>query len=461
LTDKEIILELRGIIAIQSQQIKMLEEKVVLLTEKNLYLLEQIQKLGIRKDSSNSSLAPSTDLFKKNQSLRVKSNLARGGQVGHKGSTLEMSANPDKVIELRSNFCNSCGSDLSKEPFVLKAKRQVIELPPISPIYEEYRQYVCQCSGCGNNQVADFPSNVKAPIQYGSSVETLVSYLSIYQSVPFNRLKKMFSQVFSLPLSEGTVDNILNRVALKCEVVYEHIKAEISTSSVVGSDETGVKVNGDKWWIWVWQNVLNTFIVASDNRGFKTIESVFAKGFLNATLVSDRWSAQLKTYAKNHQLCLAHLLRELNFLEELEKNPFSTRFKTLLGSVFEIKKQQLLQKTPCQRGSPDAVLLEKQLNELLAIVIDAKKHPNTTIFQNSMIKHRGYLLPCIYDLGIPADNNGSERAVRIIKVKQKVSGQFKTGQHRFCVVKSVIDTLIKRNLEVIFHLQQIIKLQAE
>lgn len=461
MTDKEIILELRGIIALQSQQIKMLEEKVVLLTEKNLYLLEQIQKLGIKKDSSNSSLAPSTDLFKKNQSLRTKSNLSSGGQAGHKGSTLEMIANPDKVIELRSDFCNSCGSDLSGETFVLKAKRQVIELPPINPIYEEYRQYVCQCSGCGNKQVADFPSNVKAPIQYGSSVETLVSYLSIYQSVPFNRLKKMFSQVFSLPLSEGTVDNILNRVALKCEVVYEHIKAEISTSSVVGSDETGVKVNGDKWWIWVWQNVLNTFIVASDNRGFKTIESVFAKGFLNATLVSDRWSAQLKTYAKNHQLCLAHLLRELNFLEELEKNPFSTRFKTLLGSVFEIKKQQLLQKTPCQRGSPDAVLLEKQLNELLAIVIDAKKHPNTTIFQNSMIKYRGYLLPCIYDLAIPADNNGSERAVRIIKVKQKVSGQFKTGQHRFCVVKSVIDTLIKRNLEVIFHLQQIIKLQAE
>jgi hypothetical protein len=178
-------------------------------------------------------------------------------------------------------------------------------------------------------------------------------------------------------------------------------------------------------------------------------------------LVSDRWSAQLKTYAKNHQLCLAQLLGELNFLEELEKNPFSTRFKTLLGSVFEIKKQQLLQKTPCQIGSPDAVLLEKQLNELLAIVIDAKKHPNTTIFQNSMIKYKGYLLPCIYNLDIPADNNGSERAVRIIKVKQKVSGQFKTGQHRFCVVKSVIDTLIKRNLEVIFHLQQIIKLQAE
>ena len=459
--DKEYILKLEGINAQQSQHIKLLEDKLFLLEEKVVLLLEQIQKMSIKKDSHNSSLAPSTDFFKKNQSLRPKSILKTGGQPGHKGSTLVMSANPDKIIELKSNFCTSCGSDLAKETFVLQAKRQVIELPPINPIYEEYQQFACKCSGCGNKQIANFPSNVKSPIQYGSSVDTLVSYLSIYQSVPFNRLKKMFSQVFSLPLSEGTVDNILNRVALKCDVVYEHIKAEISNSPVVGSDETGVKVNGDKWWIWVWQNIRNTFIVASNNRGFNTIKSVFAQGFANTTLLSDRWNAQLKTYAKNHQLCLAHLLRDLNFLEELEKHPFSTKFKSLLGAVFELKKQQMLQKKTCSIDSIESILLEKQLNDLLAITIDAGKYPKTVVFQNSIIKYRGYILPCIYDLGIPADNNGSERAIRIIKVKQKVSGQFKTGQQRFCVIRSVIDTLIKRNLEVIYHLNQIVKLEAE
>lgn len=458
MTDKETILELLDIIATQSQQTKLLEEKVVTLEEKNFYLLDQIQKLGIKKDSHNSSLAPSTDIFKKNQSLRVKSGLKTGGQLGHKGHTLEMSSTPDKIIELKSNFCTACGSSLSKETFVLQSKRQVIELPPITPIYKEYQQYACQCKNCGNNQAADFPSTVNAPIQYGSSVDTLVSYLSVYQSVPYHRLKKMFSQVFSLPLSEGTVDNILNRVALKCEIVYEHIKAEMSISSVVGSDETGIKVDGKKWWIWTWQNILNTFIVASSNRGSATINSVFSNGFINATLLSDRWAAQLKTKAKNHQLCLAHLLRELIFLEELEKNPFSTDFKTLIGTVFDLKKEQLLQKAPCQRGSPQAISLEKQLNKLLAITIDAKKQPKTAVFQLSMIKYRNYLLPCIYDLTIPPDNNASERAIRIIKVKQKVSGQFKTGQHTFCVIRSVIDTLVKRDLEVIFHLNQIINI---
>jgi len=461
LTDKETILELRGIIATQAEQLSVQSEQNRVLEDKVNYLLEQLQKLSIKKSSHNSSLAPSTDIYKKNQSLRVKSNLKSGGQPGHKGHALEMSSTPDKTIKLKSSFCSVCSSSLEAEIFVLKSKRQVIELPEIKAIYWEYQQYSCRCNECGHKQIADFPSNVNAPIQYGSSVETLVSYLSVYQSVPYNRLKKMFSQVFSLPLSEGTVDNILKRVALKCEVVYEHIKAEITTSSVVGSDETGAKVDGKKWWIWTWQNVLNTFIVASANRGSKTIDSVFANGFINATLLSDRWSAQLKTYAKNHQLCLAHLLRDLTFLEELEKHSFSSAFKTLIGTVFDLKRLQILQKTPCQVASPEAILLEKKLNELLAITIDTKKHPKTAVFQRSMIKYRGYLLPCIYDLAIAPDNNASERAIRIIKVKQKVSGQFKTGQHAFCVIRSVIDTLIKRKLEVIHHLNLINKLQPE
>lgn len=454
MTDKEYILELQGIIAQQAQQIKLLEEKVS-------FLMVQIQRMSVKKDSHNSSLAPSTDIFKKNQSLRPKSPLKTGGQPGHKGSTLEMNTTPDEIIELKSNYCNSCGADLESETFVLQAKRQVIDLPAITPIYTEYQQFNCKCSCCGNKQKADFPKQVKAPIQYGSNVETLVSYLSVYQSMPYYRLKKMFSQVFSLPLSEGTVDNILQRVAVKCEVVYNHIKNEITNSAVVGSDETGVKVNGEKWWIWVWQNITTTFIIASNNRGTKTIETFFAQGFANATLISDRWAAQLKTFTKGKQICLAHLLRELNYLIESEKNEFSTEFETLLGTVFDLKRQQLVDKKAFMVEDPRAILMENKLNKLLGQIIDGEKYPKTAVFQHSMIKCRGYLLPCIYDLAVPPDNNASERAIRIIKVKQKVSGQFKTGQHSFCVIRSVIDTLIKKNLEVIYHFNQIVKLQPE
>lgn len=450
--DIETISKFEAIIVSQAQQIKLLEEKVTL-------LLEQLQKKDVRKDSHNSSMAPSSDLFSTKKNLRIVSTKPNGGQLGHKGTTLEMTATPNKIINLKSDFCNKCGQSLSQETFILKAKRQVIELPSIQPIFEEYRQFSCQCPNCQHEQITEFPFGVNAPIQYGSSVEALISYFSVYQYVPFGRLKSLFFQVFSLPLSEGTVGNILERSALKCQGFYQNIKTEISKSKVVGSDETGAKVNGNKWWFWVWQNVLNTFIVVSDNRGSKTIDDVWKKGLPNATIISDRWAAQLKIISKNHQICLAHLLRDLIFLEESEKHTFATEFKQLLVDVFDLRKTLLKNKQPCQTNSNEAILLEKRLNDLLLITIDQEKYALTATFQVSMLKHRNFLLPCIYDITIPPDNNGSERAIRNIKVKQKVSGQFKTGQNAFCVIRSVIDTLLKRQLEVLPYLNLIIKNQ--
>jgi transposase len=451
LTDKELISQLQAQLAIQAQQIKLLEEKVLL-------LLSQIQSQSVKKDSHNSSLPPSSDIVSKTKNLRVTSERKSGGQFGHKGTTLEMSATPDKIIDLKSAFCSTCGQSLQEAIFTLKASRQVVEIPPIKPIYEEYRQYTCQCPRCQNLQISDFPAGVNAPIQYGSSVESLVSYFSVYQYIPFKRLKNLFSQAFSMPISEGSIGNILERSAQKCKGVYQIIKQQIAKSSVVGADETGAKVNGKKWWLWVWQNVLNTFIVASDNRGSQTINSVWRDGLPNATLVSDRWAAQLKSTVKNHQLCLAHLLRELIFLEESEQQPFAKSFKELIVSIFDTRKTLIQAYLP---NSIEALAFENTLNQLLLITIDKEICPQTVIFQASMIKYRNYLLPCLYNLDIPPDNNGSERAIRNVKIKQKVSGQFKSGQSAFCTIRSVIDTLLKRNLEVLPYLTQIIKLRPE
>lgn len=452
MSDKETISQQQELLVLQSQKIKSLEEKVAL-------LLELLQKKAVKKDSHNSSLPPSSDLFTKNKSLRPVSTRPNGGQLGHKGSTLEMSQTPDKIIDLKSDFCSVCGQSLETELFILNSKRQVIEIPPIVPIYEEYRQYTCQCPTCNHQQLADFPLGVNAPIQYGSSVETLVGYLSVYQFIPYQRLQRLFSQVFSLPISQGSISNILERSAQKCDGIYQEIKNQILQSSVVGSDETGAKVNGAKWWIWVWQNIQNTFIVASDNRGSKTVDSVFENGLPNSAIVSDRWAAQLKTHSKNSQICLAHLLRDLIFLIETEQLDFATQFKTFITRIFESKKILLENNKAYTQNSEQAIDLEKTLNQLLLISIDKEKYPKSAAFQVSMLKNRNFILPCLYNLEIPPDNNGSERAIRNIKVKQKVSGQFKSGQKAFCVIRSVIDTLLKRGVELLPCLNQINKLQ--
>ena len=452
MSDKETISQQQELLVLQSQKIKSLEEKVEL-------LLDLLQKKNVKKDSHNSSLPPSSDLFSKNKSLRPVSIRPNGGQIGHKGSTLEMSKTPDKIIDLMSDFCSVCGQSLTGELFTLKAKRQVIEIPPIIPIYEEYRQYICQCPTCQHQQLADFPLGVNAPIQYGSSVETLVGYFLVYQFIPFKRLQSLFSQLFLLSLSQGSIGNILERSAQKCQGVYQEIKTQILQSSVVGSDETGAKVNGAKWWIWVWQNLQNTFLVASDNRGSKTVDEVFENGLPNSAIVSDRWAAQLKTHSKNSQICLAHLLRDLIYLIELEQLEFAIQFKTFITSVFDKRKSMIESNKAYTLNSEETISLEQTLNQLLLISIDKEKYPKSAVFQVSMIKNRNFILPCLYNLEIPPDNNGSERAIRNIKVKQKVSGQFKSGQNAFCVIRSVIDTLLKRGVELLPCLNQINKLQ--
>jgi len=413
LTDSQLINSLQAQNRAQAQQIVLLEEKV-------MNLLELLQKQAVKKNSHNSSLPPSSDMMgTRTKTLRAPTNRKPGGQPGHQGATLTISATPQTITPLQSAFCSRCGEALAQATFVLKARRQVVDLPPIIPQYEEFRQYSCQCPSCQHQHVADFPAHVNAPIQYGPGLAALVSYLSVYQYVPYKRLQNLFGQVFSLPLSQGSIGNLLTFSAQQCAGVYGAIEEKLAQSAVVGSDETGAKVKGKKWWrsavaVWTWQNALNTFIVASDNRGSATIDGVWPNGLLGATLVSDRWAAQLKMVAQ-HQLCLAHLLREIIFLSESEAHCFATEFKTFLLAVFALCKTLRLEQQACGDESARSTALESELNRLLGLVVDSGTHTHTAVFQASMIKYRNYLLPCLYNLEIPPDNNDSERAIRTIK----------------------------------------------
>ena len=173
--------------SIEIQIEKLASENVALwkqnktLSEQVLYLLELLEKKTVTKDSHNSHNPASQDKQKqKKRSLRTKSGKKKGGQKGHQGHTLTQKEEADQQPDLKSDFCSQCGDALSALSQELISKRQVVELPPISPIYVEYRQYGCVCN-CGHHQKAAYPKNVNAPIQYGSSVTALVSYLNVYQ----------------------------------------------------------------------------------------------------------------------------------------------------------------------------------------------------------------------------------------------------------------------------------------
>lgn len=445
--------------ALLSAQVTQLTEQVAQLTDKVNQLLRLLEQKSLKKDSHNSHNPPSQDKGtpKRNQSRRKKSGKKTGGQKGHKGYTLKMRENPEEIITLQSDYCSKCGEDLQGVEQVMISKRQVLELPPIALQCIEYQQMGCNCPQCCHIQKADYPKNVNAPIQYGSSVISLIVYLNVFQYIPYNRLKDFFANVLNHSISEGTISNVLIKAARKSQFVYDEILENIKRSIYVGGDETGIKVNGKKWWIWVWQNVQNTYMTASNNRGFKTIQALFPKGLPNTIVGSDRWAAQLKTQTKGKQLCIAHLLRDLIYLIELEKGQWANQFKTLLLKALRIREGCDEQQKALVAGDQIAQDLEQQLDNLILEYLNEEKYPKSLTFQKSMIKHRPYLFTFLYNLEVPPDNNGSERAIRMAKVKLKISGMFKSGQHAFCTLRSVCDTLRKRNINMHSTLMQIIQ----
>jgi transposase len=197
----------------------------------------------------------------------------------------------------------------------------------------------------------------------------------------------------------------------------------------------------------MWQNEGLTYIVPSAHRDFKTIAEEFPQGLPRATMVSDCLSAQLKTPAKGHQLCVAHLLRELNNFESSLKSEWSVQCKETLQQAVELKKRMM--KADYEQAPPEVARIEGRIDELLS-VDSTDFHPKLKAFIKRLVKHRGSILRFLYNGDVPADNNGSERGIRNVKVKLKVSGQFRTtdGARRFAKIRSIIDTTIKNGQKI-------------
>lgn len=424
-------------------------------------LLDKIEDLTHRKNSRNSSVPPSKDENRplKNQSLRTKSGKKVGGQKGHKGTTLQMVINPDQIINHTPEFCNCCGNDLNNESEEFLLKRQVVDIPAILPKYTEHRIFKKICS-CGHHNAAVFPKNVRATISYGANIQATIAYMHTRQYLPFERMSEFFKDVCNLPISQGTVSNILNSFAEKAQPAYDLIADKVWKANVVGSDETGIKVNGKNNWFWTWQSKLATYVVFSKNRGIDTITSSFPKGFKDTILVHDCWASHFQTQCKTHQLCIAHLLRELIFLEQRFESNWATNFKKMLYDALELKRilKQESYKFPVTERDRIKNTLDNLLEEPLA-----EKQKKLRAFHKRMSKHKEYILTFLDYYNVPSDNNASERAIRNVKVKQKVSGQFKTekGAEIYAVIRSVTDTCIKNGQNIFAAFKTIAILKAE
>lgn len=442
-------------------RIKELEIEVTSLKKLINSLLQEIERLKHPKNSRNSSIPPSKDENRpfKTKSLRSSEGKAPGGQTGHEGNTLVMTETPDQIVEYKPQFCSHCGNDLSDVNTELISKRQIVDIPPISPQYIEHRIFRSVCK-CGHQTETVFPAGINSPISYGPNIEATIAYLHTRQYIPFERMSEYFSDVCNLPISQGAICDILERFAQKATPAYQLIAQKVEDSHVIGSDETGAKVNGKNGWFWTWQSKSATFITYSDNRGTATINTNFANGFNDAVLVHDCWKSHFETNSKNHQLCTSHLLRELNFFEERYQSSWATSFKKMLYEAIKLKKT--LSPSDYLYPIDQRTNLEKNLSLLLQNPIPEEMKEVCT-FQKRIIRYKNYLFTFLYYHEVPPDNNASERAIRNIKVKQKVSGQFKTqkGAQIYATIRSVTDTCNKNGQNILQAFYTIAKLHPE
>jgi transposase len=434
------------------------EERANLLQRENDILKEKLAKYENPKNSNNSSIPPSKDENRpfKSKSLRKKTGRKPGGQKGHEGTTLKMVSDPNEIIDHTPEYCECCGKDLSDAPGEFVERKQVVDLPPIEPVVTEHRVYKKECD-CGHVTMSSFPGGLQAPVSYGPMIESLTGYFHSRQYIPFLRMQELFRDIFSVPISEGGIHCLLNRLSTKALPLYHRIKDMIRTSRVVGTDETGARLNGKKIWVWTWQNDRITWLCGTNNRGYKTIEENFPEGFKESVFVHDCWRSHFQTDVHTHQLCTSHLLRELKYLEERYHHRWPVRFGKLILEGIKLKEN--LAPGDYYQPVKERTALQNRLEKLLAYEID-EKLKELVSFRKRMLKYKDYIFTFLYHPKVPPDNNGSERAIRNVKVKQKISGQFKSwkGVENFMVLRSITDTALKNDQNVLRALKLIAKL---
>jgi len=433
-----------------SKQLNIAIDRIDVLENENGSLRSRLAVYETPKDSHNSSIPPSKDSLKvqgekskkllATRSLREKTGKSNGGQVGHKGTTLEIASVPDSIVEHQPYFCNRCGNDLSIVEGSVVEIRQVIDIPmPVRPMVTEHQSIGKKCS-CGYDCQVEFPKAVRSRVSYGTNIRALVTYLSCVQYIPYNRLTEVLRDCFGVKLSQGTVDNILQDMSHKSLPIYNEIRNRIVQSSVVGADETGENINGELHWMWAWQTSNLSYIYSDKSRGKMAIGKHFENGLPNSILVTDRHASYFNMNVADHQICLAHILRELTYLTELDTSQtWTSQLAELIRESIHKRKTELWEDI-------DRISILDKFKILLNTCTD-NLHQKIIAIIKSLTKYKEYVFKFLFDPEVPYENNASERAVRNLKVKQKVSGMFKseTGADTYCQIHSVTQTAKKNN----------------
>jgi transposase len=440
-----IILEMRQMIVAQASQIQELQDQLA-------------------KNSQNSGKPPSSDGLKKprTRSLRKKKGRKSGGQKGHKGHTLEMVEQPDHVVTHPVEVCPHCETDLREYETTNVEKRQVFDIPPVRIDVTEHQAEIKQCS-CGQKVKANFPPEVTQPTQYGSRLKAQAVYFNNYQLIPLARTREIFGDLYGHLPSEGLIVSANATFVEKSEPTLDIIEKQLIAADVLHADESGMRVEGKLHWLHVASTKFLTHYAVHCKRGQEAMREIGILSAFAGRLIHDCWASYFTFINCLHGLCNAHILRELQFIVDQYDQAWALALGMLL---LDIKAE--VETTPLEQMalSPELIAhYEERYDELLQEGFKTNPPPEHPPPQKSgrkkqtppknlldrLQKYKSEILAFMYDFRVPFDNNLAERDVRMIKVKQKISGAFRTknGADIFCAIRSYISTVRKQDGNVI------------
>ena len=429
-TDIRILLEKSPpeILALVQQLISAVED----LTAENERLRERVNR-----NATNSHTPPSKDTFVKPKSLRRPSGRKPGGQLGHVGTTLHRADQPDEIIEHRPQHCEHCQCEIPQDaPAVIRSSRQEVEII-IRRTVREHRCCEVTCPVCQKKTTAEFPAEIDHYVQYGANYKAVMLYLNQGNFIPFDRLAAFSKDVLQIPVSVGALNRFVQEAAPLLEQSVHVIRETIRQAPVVHFDETGTRVSGTLKWRHSASTALYTLLQTHQKRGREAMSDIGILSDFTGCAVHDCWQPYFGYDACAHALCNAHLLRELNGIEENDRQAWPVLMKETLLAAKKLKEEQ-----PGPLPTAEIEYLHRRYDEALhrgfaenplpqvspdgAKKRGRKAKSKARNLLERMALFRDNILLFLRQPDIPFDNNLSERDLRMSKTQQKVSGCFRS-----------------------------------